>query len=280
MDFGVRKNGRNLSVACFAPGAEKVKLKLFRSGVPEPEETTDMIPAGCGNGIFTCTFASDADEYLFEADGTDIIDPFAKQIVGNGRYGSEDKEDRNSKTGDVEESGNASETKDAPRYVRGQIVRTGLKKRPEDGKFRSCDFADMIIYKLHVRGFTAHESSGVKHKGTFTGAAEKIPYLKDLGVNAVLLMPCYDFDEVMDRGFGTEPKLNFWGYGAKSRYFAPKSSYASRPEKAREEFFEMVRGFHKAGIAVFMEMDFEFGTPDVYMLETLRYWKCEYEIDG
>ena len=268
MDFGVKKNGRNLTASCFAPGAEKVRLKLFKKGGKEPAQSIDMIPAECNKAVFTCNFASDADEYLFENNGTCFIDPFAKQIAGNGRYGQECENDGES--GKVDEAGS----------LRGVIVRSGIKKRPEDGRFRSVDFSDMVLYKLHIRGFTAHETSGVKHKGTFTGVVEKIPYLKDLGINAVLLMPCYDFDEAMDCGFAAPKKLNFWGYGAPSHYFAPKTSYASKPDRVREEFFEMVREFHKAGIAVLMEMDFGPGTSDAYMLEVLRYWKCEYEIDG
>ena len=125
-----------------------------------------------------------------------------------------------------------------------------------------------------------HPSSGVHNKGTFAGVAEKAGYLKELGVNAVLLMPCYDFDESMEQGYGRADKLNFWGYGARSRYFAPKTGYASDPDNVREEFTSMVDELHKAGFAVLMEMDFSHEMPDVTMLEVLRYWKSEYGIDG
>jgi len=149
----------------------------------------------------------------------------------------------------------------------------------QSNAFKAPCFADMFIYKLHVRGFTAHSSSGVKNKGTYAGVIEKIPYLTDLGVNAVLMMPCYDFEEVMHQDHRAD-RNNFWGYGAKSDYFEPKKSFASDRENYREEFRKMVDSLHEAGIAVLMEMDFSVDTPDIKMLEALRFWKNEYHIDG
>ena len=77
----------------------------------------------------------------------------------------------------------------------------------------SRELCDLIIYELHVRGFTRHSSSGVVHKGTFAGLKEKIPYLKDLGVNAVELMPIFEFDETMNaRMVDGNRLLDYWGY--------------------------------------------------------------------
>jgi glycogen operon protein len=119
---------------------------------------------------------------------------------------------------------------------------------------------DSIIYELHVRGFTCHPSSGVAHPGTFAGLAEKIPYLKDLGVTAVELLPIHEFDE-NDCPF-TNPRTgerlrNFWGYNSIA-FAAPKASYAStgREHGQVNEFREMVRAFHAAGIEVFLDVVF------------------------
>ncbi|MBP5179172.1 MAG: hypothetical protein J6066_06325, partial [Lachnospiraceae bacterium] len=161
---------------------------------------------------------------------------------------------------------------------------------------------DMIIYKLHVRGFTIHESSKIKHPGTFKGVAEKIPYLKSLGVTTLILQPCYEFNELMDfhinigtsypgevqrtRIFGQpketvpDSRLNFWGYGAAGNYFAPKTGYASEPAKACHEFMSMVKSLHTAGIEVIMEMDYESHVTDGFILENLRFWATKYHVDG
>ena len=120
--------------------------------------------------------------------------------------------------------------------------------------------ADSIIYEVHVRGFTRHESSGVSHPGTFQGVVEKIPYLQELGVTAVELMPVTEFDED-DNDFrdpDTGERLrNFWGYQPVS-FFAPKASYARDrgPDQAVREFKEMVKALHEAGIEVILDMVF------------------------
>ena len=118
--------------------------------------------------------------------------------------------------------------------------------------------ADSVIYELHVRGFTRHPSSGVDHPGTFHGLTEKIPYLKDLGVTAVELMPVTDFletDCLVRNPENGEQLLNFWGYHPIS-FFALKASYASNPSLGGEvrEFKAMVKAFHDAGIEVILDM--------------------------
>ena len=119
---------------------------------------------------------------------------------------------------------------------------------------------DSIIYELHVRGFTVDPSSGVRHPGTYAGLIEKIPYLKELGVTAVELLPIDEFDE-NDCPFVnplTGEKLkNFWGYNTIA-YRPPKAAYASNPERSApwEEFRRMVRAFHAAGIEVILDVVF------------------------
>src|SRR5580658_11255389 len=114
---------------------------------------------------------------------------------------------------------------------------------------------DTVIYETHVRGFTIHPSSGVAHPGTFAGLIEKIPDLQDLGVTAIELMPVLEFNENESRLLNpvTGEKLkNYWGYNPVA-YFAPKQSYRIAGPHGRqiEEFREMVKTFHRAGIEVF-----------------------------
>jgi isoamylase len=119
---------------------------------------------------------------------------------------------------------------------------------------------DSIIYELHVRGYTKHPSSNVEKSGTFLGLTEKIPYLKDLGITAVELMPITDYDEThllyKDPETG-QPLFNFWGYDPIS-FFAPKASYAFNNEYGAQvdEFKTMVKAFHEAGIEVILDMVF------------------------
>ncbi len=150
-----------------------------------------------------------------------------------------------------------------------------------------------IIYELHVRGFTQHSSSNVTHRGKFAGLIEKIPYLKDLGVTAVELLPIQEFDE--NENFRTNPftgeKLkNYWGYSTIS-FFSPKGSYCVHNSLGQQviEFKDMVKEFHKADIEVILDVVFNHtgegnekgptlsfrGIDNViyYMLENGRYYK-------
>ncbi len=120
--------------------------------------------------------------------------------------------------------------------------------------------ADSVIYELHVRGFTRHSTSGAAHPGTFLGLVEKIPYLKELGVTAVELMPVTEFEECDNEHRNPrtgERRLNFWGYQPVS-FVAPKASYAveSGSSGAVREFKEMVKAFHQAGIEVILDIVF------------------------
>jgi len=116
---------------------------------------------------------------------------------------------------------------------------------------------DSIIYEMHVRGFTRSETSAVKHPGTFRGAVEKIPYLKELGVTAVELLPIFEFDETENLGSGPngEKLTNYWGYSTIG-FFAPDSAYCVNPHTGDHlnEFREMVKEFHKAGIEVILDV--------------------------
>lgn len=165
----------------------------------------------------------------------------------------------------------------------------------EEDKPLLTPYEDSILYLLHVRGFTKHVSSGVKKKGTFRGIAEKIPYFKELGITALELMPAYEFLE-LERPKSREMtlsqvmnsykenlqedsvKLNYWGF-KNAYYFAPKASYAAtaRPDV---EFKEMVKELHKNGIEVIMQFYFPNEVKGATILEVIKYWVCEYHIDG
>lgn len=117
---------------------------------------------------------------------------------------------------------------------------------------------DLVIYEMHVRGFTKHNSSGVSFPGTFAGIREKIPYLKELGVNAVELMPIFEFDEMKDyREVDGKPVMNYWGYNTVS-FFAPNTSYASSREYNKEgtELKEMIRELHENDIECILDVVF------------------------
>jgi isoamylase len=118
--------------------------------------------------------------------------------------------------------------------------------------------SDTVIYETHVRGLTIHPSSGVAHPGTFTGLTEKIPYLQDLGVTAIELMPVLEFNENESIRLNpiTKEKLrNYWGYNPVA-YFAPKESYSIGGSHRRQtvDFREMVKAFHRAGIEVILDI--------------------------
>jgi len=117
---------------------------------------------------------------------------------------------------------------------------------------------DLIIYELHVRGFTQDSSSGVKCPGTFRGLEEKIPYLKELGINAVELMPIFEFDEMRNARLIDENQLiDYWGYNPVS-FFSPNSSYASKKEENNEgtELKHLIRTLHANGIDVILDVVF------------------------
>ena len=116
-------------------------------------------------------------------------------------------------------------------------------------------FAETVIYELHVRGFTKHPSSGVSpsSRGTYAGLIEKIPYLHDLGITAVELLPIFQFDpQAAPAGH-----VNYWGYQPVS-FFAPHHAYSARrlPIEVLDEFRDMVKAFHRAGLEVILDVVF------------------------
>jgi isoamylase len=136
----------------------------------------------------------------------------------------------------------------------------GGKGVMEPNSVRRLADSELIIYEMHLRGFTRHPSSGVQHPGTYAGLAEKVQALADLGVNCVELMPVFEFDETENlrtNPTNGEQLCNYWGYSTVG-FFAPKASYAAgAAEKNQvEEMKQMVRSLHGAGIEVMLDVVF------------------------
>ena len=130
----------------------------------------------------------------------------------------------------------------------------------EPNQIRRVPDSELIIYEMHVRGFTRHPSAGVKHPGTFAGLVEKIANLQDLGVNCVELMPVFEFDETENKRTNPtngEPLCNYWGYSTVG-FLAPKASFAASAKKGLQvqEMKDMVRALHLAGIEVMLDVVF------------------------
>jgi len=131
-------------------------------------------------------------------------------------------------------------------------------------------FVETIVYELHVRGFTRHPSSGIAPalRGTYAGLIEKIPYLKDLGITAVELLPVFQFDP-QDAPPG---RINYWGYQPIS-FFAPHHGYSSRRDALAvlDEFRDMVKALHRAGLEVILDVVFNHTTEGSHLGPTLCY---------
>ena len=148
-------------------------------------------------------------------------------------------------------------------------------------------YEEGIMYHLHVRNYTMNEKSGVTHRGTFLGLQEKIPYLKKLGVNQIILMPVYEFlEEEKEPEKAQTGKLlkrkpqqkNYWGY-KKGFYFAPKRKFAATEDPVLE-LKNMIKTFHEQQMEVILEMYFPQEVVLREQTEILRYWMEEYQIDG
>lgn len=170
-----------------------------------------------------------------------ILDPYAKAVTGQSVWGEKVSQD-------VEKS----------RFYKARVVENTYDWG--DFKQPNLEPKDMIIYEMHVRGFTMDQSSGVeeKHRGTFAGIKDKIPYLLELGVNAVELMPIFEFDEMEDvRVIDGEKLYNYWGYSPVC-FFAPNTSYTSALEYNREgnELRDLVHELNSNGIEVILDVVF------------------------
>ncbi len=130
----------------------------------------------------------------------------------------------------------------------------------DDDRPLEIPMEDLVIYEMHVRSFTRHPSSGVKFPGTFAGIRQKLPYLKDLGVNCIELMPIYEFDEFENSRISPETGetlMNYWGYSTVG-FFAPKSGLAATGKLGMQvdELKALIKELHRNGIEVFLDVVF------------------------
>ncbi|MCR5627898.1 MAG: hypothetical protein K6F99_11300 [Lachnospiraceae bacterium] len=260
-------NGINIAVVNPFEGELKLVLNDIHGGKKEIS-----FPKGSkvGQVHFMCIEDIDTSSYTysFRAGKEHFIDPYAYRLKGTMKWGHYDP------TGAYFP---------APYNWEGDEV---IKR----------DFSKMIMYLIHVRGFTAHRSSGVKHRGTFEGLVEKLPYIKNLGVNAIELMPPYDFNEVFrlkpanieevnNPVVADEPpkerqkiKLNYWGF-TEGAQMAPKNSYSAYGD-GDKSFKDMVRAFHKEGIQVLIQLYFPKGVGRDFIVHSARRWVSDYHVDG
>ncbi|KWT90159.1 glycogen debranching protein GlgX [Candidatus Magnetominusculus xianensis] len=255
------RDGVNLAV--FSKHAEHVTLVIFQAGVRKPTAEIILNPSYNKTGDIWHVFLrgidttarygyrmgrtskKDANLHRFN-DKKLLLDPYAKAIVGAAKWGKVYH-----RRGGEAENANVNERRsiiidDDFDWGYDQPLNIPLK--------------DSIIYEMHVRGFTQHPTSAVDKPGTYAGIVEKIPYLKELGITAVELLPIFEFEEMDSDRLNPvtgERLLNFWGYQPIS-FFAPKASYAHDSVNGGQvsEFKSMVKKFHEDGIEVILDVVF------------------------
>ena len=208
-------------------GASSIELLLFHREAIEPFAVLPFPKRyRIGNVYSMIVFKLNIEEfeYAYRVDGPYepekgkifdkskyLLDPYAKAVTGQSRWG---------------------DTSPRGQHYKARVVRDDFDWG--DLAAPLIPMEDLIIYELHVRGFTRDASSGVKHPGTFAGLMEKLPYLKSLGVNAIELMPIFEFDEMQDyREVDGQKLYNYWGYNTVC-FFAPNTSYTASTEYNRE----------------------------------------------
>ena len=250
-EFGAVAIPGGVNFTIHTHGATSCELLLFHRKAEEPYAVIPF-PESYRIGFCYSMIVFDLDieefEYAYRLDGPYdekkglrfdknkiLLDPYARAVTGQSQWGH---------------------VNNAQHGYRARVVQSNFDWG--DQRHHSIPMEDLIIYELHVRGFTMDESSGVKHHGTFEGLREKIPYLKELGVNAVELMPIFEFDEMRDVRLIDENELiDFWGYNPVS-FFAPNTSYCSSMEYNREglELKTLIKDLHDNGIEVILDVVF------------------------
>lgn len=241
--------GGAVNFTVHSEGATGVSLLLYHRGDLEPYSTIPFPKEyRIGDVWSMVVFGLDISqfEYAYSVDGPwdpekgllfdkkhPLLDIYAKAVTGQHQWGRPEEEGT----------------------YRARVVHRTYEW---DRSMRNVPIEDMIIYEMHVRGFTMGKNAGVSAPGTFQGIREKIPYLKWLGVTAVEMMPIFEFDEMQNcREFEGKKLIDYWGYNTVS-YFAPNTSYCSRHEYNHEgtELRELIHDLHAAGIQVILDVVF------------------------
>lgn len=251
--YGACVASNGVSFTINSHGATRCTLLLFKPQAPKPYARIpfpDSYRIGDTYSMLVFDIKPDEFEYAFSFDGpyepakgllfneeNVLLDPYSRAVTGQRKWGEKP------------EGGKYFE-------YRARVVKSNF----DWGNIKQLEqpFEDLVIYETHVRGYTKDKSSGVSAPGTFAGLKDKIPYLKDLGINAVELMPIFEFDEMESARVVDGVQLyNYWGYNTVS-FFAPNTSYAFNEEHNHEgdELKSLIKALKENGIEVILDVVF------------------------
>ena len=251
--YGACVASNGVSFTINSHGATRCTLLLFKPQAPKPYAMIpfpDSYRIGDTYSMLVFDIKPDEFEYAFSFDGpyepakgllfneeNVLLDPYSRAVTGQRKWGEKP------------EGGKDFE-------YRARVVKSSF----DWGNIKQLEqpFEDLVIYETHVRGYTKDKSSGVSAPGTFAGLKDKIPYLKDLGINAVELMPIFEFDEMESARVVDGVQLyNYWGYNTVS-FFAPNTSYAFNEEHNHEgdELKSLIKALKENGIEVILDVVF------------------------
>ena len=251
--YGACVASNGVSFTINSHGATRCTLLLFKPQASKPYARIpfpDSYRIGDTYSMLVFDIKPDEFEYAFSFDGpyepakgllfneeNVLLDPYSRAVTGQRKWGEKP------------EGGKDFE-------YRARVVKSSF----DWGNIKQLEqpFEDLVIYEIHVRGYTKDKSSGVSAPGTFAGLKDKIPYLKDLGINAVELMPIFEFDEMESARVVDGVQLyNYWGYNTVS-FFAPNTSYAFNEEHNHEgdELKSLIKALKENGIEVILDVVF------------------------
>ncbi len=251
--YGACVASNGVSFTINSHGATRCTLLLFKPQAPKPYARIpfpDSYRIGDTYSMLVFDIKPDEFEYAFSFDGpyepakgllfneeNVLLDPYSRAVTGQRKWGEKP------------EGGKDFE-------YRARVVKSSF----DWGNIKQLEqpFEDLVIYETHVRGYTKDKSSGVSAPGTFAGLKDKIPYLKDLGINAVELMPIFEFDEMESARVVDDVQLyNYWGYNTVS-FFAPNTSYAFNEEHNHEgdELKSLIKALKENGIEIILDVVF------------------------
>lgn len=251
--YGACVASNGVSFTINSHGATRCTLLLFKPQAPKPYARIpfpDSYRIGDTYSMLVYDIKPDEFEYAFSFDGpyepakgllfneeNVLLDPYSRAVTGQRKWGEKP------------EGGKDFE-------YRARVVKSSF----DWGNIKQLEqpFEDLVIYEIHVRGYTKDKSSGVSAPGTFAGLKDKIPYLKDLGINAVELMPIFEFDEMESARVVDGVQLyNYWGYNTVS-FFSPNTSYAFNEEHNHEgdELKSLIKALKENGIEVILDVVF------------------------